>query len=582
MYLFFFLVLTPPPLFPASVRLSDPSEVARVLFEDYRLKSREHGTTDAELERLLDDLPVPQPGRPPHPAIKFIELVLQHRGAQTFLRSCESLRVRVVVLSNSATRIHGHWKQTATGTGRVTCVVPALQTVPKRKIIVVGTDTRESLRAIVRAEESMVLASLDYSQLELRILAHLSQSSSLKSAFEDVQIDVFTELAAMWKGEPVTQVHEEDRSRMKRIVYAVIYGMGARSLSELLHTSPDRAATFLGTFLDTFGLRDFIASLTKGVRDDPTHCVRTLLGRPRPLVDISSKHPQHRRRAERQVLSTLVQGTAADIVKQAMRSCHELLENTPTCHSTAHRRSRLIANLHDELLFEVCSGCAEELVPRLATAMESAVKFDVPMSVRVGVGKSWGTLFQLDEPQTLLVSMREQHWAVKVESWLAKNPERRSKVPVDGSRAPVQRKKNPENASERRGTKRPPSKAASDFFAPAQQRPKSTTRSIVGRLSESDEDSLSEVEAASDAEALLTQQVDAVYSAARERHAEGTAFVRLAARGNLTRGPLDQFVVRGAGSGVEREASSDVDTGTVANPIDLDADAALLEALQQS
>lgn len=259
-----------------------------------------------------------------------------------------------------------------------------------------------SLRDAFQAGEGNVLLSADYAQLELRILAHLSQDPYLLEALRSGG-DLFKSVAAFWNKITVNEVTYQQRQQAKGVCYGIIYGMGASSLASNLDVSVEEAGKFIESFNTTYKLvPEFVDEVISKCRT--CGYVETLLGRRRFLPHINSKLSSERHQAERQALNTTIQGSAADLVKTAMIQLMEKcnveygdafqLNEGDTFSSTkpGPQKPILVLQVHDELLFEVPSHMLDTVKTLVQKCMENAIKLSVPLPVRVKVGKSWGHL----------------------------------------------------------------------------------------------------------------------------------------------------------------------------------------------
>jgi len=251
---------------------------------------------------------------------------------------------------------------------------PNLQNIPIRSEL-----GREIRKAFVAAE-GRVLMSLDYSQVELRILAHLCGDEALREAFAS-EHDIHRWTAAKLLDKAEDAVNREERDRAKVVNYGVLYGMGARGMAARLGIAREEAERFIGDYFATFpGIRDWTQKLLGQARSDGF--VSTILGRVRPLPEIRSSNGRLRSFAERAAVNTPIQGSAADLIKLAMIRVDELLE-------ARHPDCALLLQVHDELLFELPESRVAELMPILQEAMENVGDLDVPLKVDGGYGTNW-------------------------------------------------------------------------------------------------------------------------------------------------------------------------------------------------
>ncbi|XP_073467017.1 DNA polymerase nu [Aquarana catesbeiana] len=294
------------------------------------------------------------------------------------------------------------WNQTGTVSGRLSAKHPNIQGVSKlavqfeKKQKVPGED-REIItinpRSVFVSSKGHAFLAADFSQIELRLLAHFSSDPELLKLFHEAEeTDIFANLASQWKEIEYKNVTQVDREQAKRIVYSVIYGVGKERLSECLGTTPAEANKFIEQFLQKYRVCDFTQTvvqecLSKGF-------VISLMGRKRPLPHINSKNYSLRAQAERQAVNFVIQGSAADLCKRAMIN----ISASITCSSSL--TARLIAQIHDELLFEVENSQMLEFAGLVKHTMESVqhadgIELKVPLKVTLTSGKSWGCMTEL-------------------------------------------------------------------------------------------------------------------------------------------------------------------------------------------
>jgi DNA polymerase-1 len=344
--------------------LNSPKQIAEVFFGKLAMpKSKKTKTglsTDvAALERLA-------------PAYPIAALLLKYREAQKLLSTyIDALPVQVSALTG---RLHSSLNQTITTTGRLSSNNPNLQNIPVR------TEEGRRIRDAFIAPEGYRIVSADYSQIELRLLAHLSGDERLITAFEQDK-DIHAQTASAIYGVFPEMVSDEMRRAAKTINFGLMYGMGPANLSRQLGISFREARSFIEAYFQQF-------PTIRALMDEAIEKARaagyseTLLGRRRYLPDINATARQVREAAERTAINTPVQGTAADIIKIAMVNIHrELPERYPA--------ARMLLQVHDELIFEVPGERAREFAAWLTRKMENAYRLRVRLKVEVGVGRSW-------------------------------------------------------------------------------------------------------------------------------------------------------------------------------------------------
>ncbi len=347
--------------------LNSPQQLGVVLFEKLKLpamkRTKKGYSTDAS---VLESL------RGVHP---IIEKILEYRQ----LAKLKSTYVDALpALANPTTRrIHTSFNQTVTSTGRLSSSNPNLQNIPIRG------EWGSKIRCAFVAGESHLLVRGDYSQVELRILAHLSQDTGLLEAFrEDADIHVVT--ATQVFGVSAAEVTPEMRRVAKTVNFGVIYGMSEYGLEQATGFSRGESSEFIKTYFQKYsGVKEFIEFTKEEVRQKGF--VQTLLGRKRYIPEINSSNRQVREAAERMAVNMPVQGTAADIIKLAMIRIQQELDEK-------NLKSRMILQVHDELLFEVPAEEVAELVTLVEQVMSQVMVLSVPLKVDVKVGKNWGEM----------------------------------------------------------------------------------------------------------------------------------------------------------------------------------------------
>jgi len=271
-------------------------------------------------------------------------------------------------------RVHASFQQTIAATGRLSMTEPNLQNVPIR------TPTGRRVREAFVAEAGHLLLSADYSQIELRVLAHLSRDATLIDTFvrgEDVHDRTGREIFGPFSPVPA----DEQRRVSKMVNYALLYGKSAFTLAKDIGVTREQAEQFVQAYFARYpSVRRFLEETVERARE--TGVVRTLLGRLRRLPDLRSPNYQMRAEAERQALNMPVQGSAADLIKKAMIDLHAALRREGL-------RSRLILQIHDELLLEVPEAEAEQARALVKRVMEGALALEVPLVADARLGSSW-------------------------------------------------------------------------------------------------------------------------------------------------------------------------------------------------
>ncbi|HEY6017356.1 MAG TPA: DNA polymerase, partial [Gaiellaceae bacterium] len=271
-------------------------------------------------------------------------------------------------------RLHTTFNQTVAATGRLSTTNPNLQAIPIR------TELGREIRSAFVAEDGHRLISADYSQVELRILAHVSGEPVLRESFERGE-DIHTRTAAEVLGKDPATLTKDERNIAKMVNFGIIYGISAFGLSENLEIPRDEAQTYIDTYLARFPrVQDFIQrTIEQAARDG---YVTTLLGRRRPVPEIRASNRQTRSLGERLAVNSVMQGTAADVIKVAMVRIHERLR-------AEGRGARLVLQVHDELLLEVPEPEVSKVRDLVRAEMVGAYPLDPLLAVDVGVGDDW-------------------------------------------------------------------------------------------------------------------------------------------------------------------------------------------------
>ncbi|HXA90614.1 MAG TPA: DNA polymerase I [Mycobacterium sp.] len=347
------------------INLGSPKQLQVVLFDELGMpktkRTKTGYTTDADALQSLFD-------KTAHP---FLQHLLTHRDVTR-------LKVTVDGLLNAAAadgRIHTTFNQTIAATGRLSSTEPNLQNIPIR------TDAGRQIRdAFVVGNGYSELMTADYSQIEMRIMAHLSRDEGLIEAFKTGE-DLHSFVASRAFGVPIDEVTAELRRRVKAMSYGLAYGLSAYGLAAQLKISTEEAKVQMDQYFARFGgVRDYLMDVVEQARKDGY--TSTVLGRRRYLPELDSSNRQVREAAERAALNAPIQGSAADIIKVAMI-------DVDTALKTAGLASRMLLQVHDELLFEIASGEREQVDALVRDKMGGAYPLDVPLEVSVGYGRSW-------------------------------------------------------------------------------------------------------------------------------------------------------------------------------------------------
>ena len=345
--------------------VGSPKQLQVVLFDELKLpktkKIKTGFTTDAEsLEWLAT--------KTKHPLLKHL---LRIREAGKLLTTIDGL----IKATDQDGRIHTNFQQTVAATGRLSSTDPNLQNIPIR------TDEGRQIRDCFIAQDPFTdLLTADYSQIEMRIMAHLSEDKGLIAAFESGE-DLHSTVASLVFGVKANEVDAEMRRTIKAMSYGLAYGLSSFGLAQTLDIDPASASELMAKYFERFGgIRDYLKTVVVTAREKGY--TETILGRRRYLPELNHENRQRREIAERAALNAPIQGSAADIIKIAMLHVQESI-------SEANLKSRLLLQVHDELILEVWPGEKELLEKIVRDRMSKAYKLNVPLDVNIGFGKSW-------------------------------------------------------------------------------------------------------------------------------------------------------------------------------------------------
>jgi DNA polymerase-1 len=348
-----------------SFNMGSPKQLQHILFEKQGLpitKKTPKGqpsTAEDVLQELAMNYPLPR-------------LIIEHRGLSK-LKSTYTDRLPLQVQSSTG-RVHTSYHQAVTSTGRLSSSDPNLQNIPIR------TPEGRRIRQAFVAPPGYVILAADYSQIELRIMAHLSQDAGLLQAFKE-GADIHQATAAEVFGVSLQNVELHQRRAAKAINFGLMYGMSAFGLARQLGIERSAAQTYVDRYFDRYtGVKHFMEQ----IRQQAAKCgyVETAFGRRLYLPDINARNTQRRQAAERTAINAPMQGTAADIIKRAMLSVHDWLS-----HSALD--GRMIMQVHDELVFEIAKETVDEVKAKINACMVAAAELQVPLEVDIGIGKSW-------------------------------------------------------------------------------------------------------------------------------------------------------------------------------------------------
>jgi DNA polymerase-1 len=347
------------------INLGSPKQLQAVLFDELGLpktkKIKSGYTTDAEaLTSLLAST-----GHP------FLEHLLRHRDVTRLRTVIDGL----IPMVDDGGRIHTTFQQTIAATGRLSSIDPNLQNIPIRT-----AEGRRIRQAFVVGPGFESLMTADYSQIEMRIMAHLSEDAGLIEAFTSGE-DLHSFVASRAYDIPIEQVDPEMRRRIKAMSYGLAYGLSAYGLAQQLRITPEEARGQMHAYFERFGgIRDYLDGVVDDARQ--TGYTETTLGRRRYLPDLTSDNGQRRQMAERMALNAPIQGSAADVIKVAMLGVERAIE-------AEGLSSRMLLQVHDELVLEVAPGEREALKAIVRREMAGAATLSVPLEVSVGLGASW-------------------------------------------------------------------------------------------------------------------------------------------------------------------------------------------------
>jgi DNA polymerase-1 len=347
------------------INLGSPKQLQVVLFEELGMpktkRTKTGYTTDADaLQQLFE--------KTEHP---FLQHLLRHRDVSRLGQTVEGL-LKTVAPDG---RIHTTFNQLIAATGRLSSTDPNLQNIPVRT-----EEGRRIREAFVVGEGYSALMTADYSQIEMRIMADLSEDAGLIAAFRSGR-DFHSVTAARVFGVDPTAVTSEMRAKIKAMNYGLAYGLSAFGLSGQLRISTGEARELMDEYFETFGgVRDYLAGVVDEARR--SGFTETIMGRRRYLPDLTSDNRQRREIAERMALNAPIQGSAADIIKVAMLNVDRALRN-------GGLRSRMLLQVHDELVFEMAAGEEQALEDLVRAQMGAAAELTVPLDVSVGTGRSW-------------------------------------------------------------------------------------------------------------------------------------------------------------------------------------------------
>jgi DNA polymerase-1 len=351
--------------------LNSPQQLRKILFEELKIpplrKTKTgYSTDESVLEKLAKDYPIAR-------------FLLEYRQ----LNKLKSTYILPLIdeVKNHQGRLHAKFNQTATQTGRLSCSSPNLQSIPTK-----GEFSLFLRKAFIPSFNPGYLLSADYSQIELRILAHFSKEEKLMEAFKENR-DIHRYTASILFRIKEEEVNAQQRDLAKRVNFGIIYGMSSYGLAHQLNISQEMAESFIESYFYRYPkVKDYIENICKEA--ETKGYVKTILGRKRNLPDLKSPNHQLREFARRQAINTPIQGSCADLIKLAMVNIFNELKRRKL-------KTKLLIQIHDELLFDVPKQELEEVIKIVKRNMEESIKLEVPIKVNLKVGKNWAQMQEI-------------------------------------------------------------------------------------------------------------------------------------------------------------------------------------------
>lgn len=347
--------------------LSSPKQLGEILFDRMKIspsakktKTKQYSTNETELQKYINT----------HPIIKKI---LDFRGLQKLLNTY--VETLPELINPQTGRIHTSYNQAVTSTGRLSSSNPNLQNIPIR------TPEGRNIRAsFIPQDDNHIIISADYSQIELRIMAHLSEDPNMIKAFENDE-DIHTATAAKINGIDTQAVTKEMRANAKSANFGIIYGISTYGLAQNLNIANNEAKELIDGYFRTYpNVHKYMENIVLQARNND--CVKTIFGRKKELNDINSQNHIIKNIAERNAINAPIQGSAADIIKIAMIKIQQRIESE-------NMNSRMIIQVHDELVFDALIDEKDKLMKIVSYEMSNATKLKVPLKVDIGFGKNW-------------------------------------------------------------------------------------------------------------------------------------------------------------------------------------------------
>ena len=344
--------------------INSTKQLANILFEKLNLtpskKTKSGYSTDVEaLEKIKNSHPI-------------IEKILEYR--QLMKLNSTYVEGMIPFINEKTGRIHTFFHQTVTATGRLSSTDPNLQNIPTR------TELGKKLRKVFKAGSGKVFLDADYSQVELRVLAHMANDETMINAFNS-GADIHTISASQVFKVPIEEVSKQLRSRAKAVNFGIVYGISEFGLAEQIDIKRKEAKQYIEQYLETYhGIRDYMKNIVEEAKRKGY--VETLFKRRRYIPELNSKNYMVRKFGDRAAMNTPIQGTAADIMKIAMIKVYNELKNR-------NLKSKIVLQIHDELIIETVLEEKDEVRNLLKECMESSAKLSVPLNVDVEEGKNW-------------------------------------------------------------------------------------------------------------------------------------------------------------------------------------------------
>jgi len=344
--------------------INSPKQLGVILFEKLELKpckkTKSGYSTDVDaLDKIKDAHPI-------------VDKILEYR--QLMKLNSTYVEGLIPFINPKTERIHTFFHQTVTATGRLSSTEPNLQNIPTR------SEIGKKLRKVFKPEKGKIFIDADYSQVELRVLAHMANDETMIKAFNS-DADIHTICASQVFKVPIEEVSKQLRSKAKAVNFGIVYGISEFGLAEQIDIKRNEAKEYIEQYLDTYhGIKEYMDNIVEEAKKNG--CVSTLFGRRRYIPELNSKNYMIRKFGDRAAMNTPIQGTAADIMKIAMIKVYNELKNR-------NLKSKLILQIHDELLIETVLEEKEEVEKLLKECMEESANLSVPLTVEVEEGKSW-------------------------------------------------------------------------------------------------------------------------------------------------------------------------------------------------